>query len=150
MSESNTTTTFAIRHGGDPYSVSSDGHYMGHDGFIVPKDLTELNRRFPKHISGFVRHHVARPEDWIRQTHRGVEYMRLSETVVADQDLVDKLSQYLLTRIPTFSPDAYGASAVQFFAWLARCSIGASGCSLKNDVSQISVQGRRISGSWSK
>lgn len=31
-----------------------DGHYVGHDGFIVPKDFSEFFARFPRYVSHWV------------------------------------------------------------------------------------------------
>ncbi len=48
----------------DPYSVV-DGHYIGNDGFIIPKDFAEFDSRFPGYVRKWVRRHsgMARPED---------------------------------------------------------------------------------------
>src|SRR5579884_599980 len=53
----------------DPFSVV-DGHYVGHDGFVVPKDFDEFHQRFPDYVPHWVRRHVERAmpkedvEDW--------------------------------------------------------------------------------------
>jgi hypothetical protein len=49
----------------DPFTVR-DGHYVGHDGFVVPKDFTEFIGRFPDYVQRWVSKHAstsASPED---------------------------------------------------------------------------------------
>ena len=47
-----------------------DGHYVGHDGFVVPKDFAEFYVRFPQYIRRWVRRHAYKSaskediEDW--------------------------------------------------------------------------------------
>lgn len=54
---------------GDPFEFVN-GHYVGHDGFIVPRDFTEFYERFPQYIKRWVMRHAARTsakediEDW--------------------------------------------------------------------------------------
>src|SRR5271170_338801 len=43
----------------DPFTVV-DGRYIGHDGFVVPKDFSEFYERFPQHVLGWVRRHADR------------------------------------------------------------------------------------------
>jgi len=57
-----------------PYKVDSftirDGRYVGHDGFIVPKDFDEFHERFPQYVRNWVNRHADRSapkedlEDW--------------------------------------------------------------------------------------
>ena len=35
----------------DPFEYV-DGHYVGHDGFVIPKDFAEFYEEFPDHTSG--------------------------------------------------------------------------------------------------
>ncbi len=50
-----------------------DGHYVGHDGFIVPKDFPEFYVRFPQHIRRWVLRHTDNCaskediEDWTQE-----------------------------------------------------------------------------------
>jgi hypothetical protein len=39
----------------EPYTVTSDGHLVGADGFIVPRDYSEFIETFPRHVRNFVR-----------------------------------------------------------------------------------------------
>jgi len=57
-----------------PYKVDSftirDGRYVGHDGFIVPKDFDEFHERFPQYVRNWVSRRAERwttreeLEDW--------------------------------------------------------------------------------------
>jgi hypothetical protein len=49
----------------DPFTVG-DGRYVGHDGFVVPKDFDEFDQRFPHYVRHWVSRHAkksAQPED---------------------------------------------------------------------------------------
>jgi len=53
----------------DPFEIR-DGRYVGHDGFVVPKDFNEFYRRFPNYVRQWVSNHGGRSassedvEDW--------------------------------------------------------------------------------------
>lgn len=53
----------------DPFTVA-DGHYIGHDGFVVPKNFDEFHERFPQYVRNWVNRHADRSvpkedrEDW--------------------------------------------------------------------------------------
>jgi hypothetical protein len=49
----------------DPFTVRG-GRYVGHDGFVVPKDFDEFDQRLPHYIRNWVKKHAeksAQPED---------------------------------------------------------------------------------------
>jgi hypothetical protein len=49
----------------DPFTVR-DGRYVGHDGFVVPKNFDEFDQRFPHYVRHWVSRHAeksAQPED---------------------------------------------------------------------------------------
>jgi hypothetical protein len=49
----------------DPFTTRG-GRYVGHDGFVVPKDFDEFDQRFPHYVRNWVRKHAeksAQPED---------------------------------------------------------------------------------------
>lgn len=49
----------------EPFTVR-DGRYVGHDGFVVPRDFGEFYKRFPRYIRNWVKKHAdrfAQPED---------------------------------------------------------------------------------------
>jgi hypothetical protein len=35
-----------------------DGHYVGHDGFVVPKNFDEFHERFPQYVRNWVNGHA--------------------------------------------------------------------------------------------
>ena len=64
----------------DPFTVI-DGRYVGHDGFVVPKDFDEFHQRFPHHIPNWVKRHVDRValredlEDWTQDLVIHLKYL---------------------------------------------------------------------------
>jgi hypothetical protein len=42
----------------DPFSVRN-GRFVGHDGFVVPKNFDEFHKRFPEYVRKWVRRHTA-------------------------------------------------------------------------------------------
>jgi hypothetical protein len=41
----------------DPFTIA-DGRYVGHDGFVVPKNFDEFHERFPQYVRNWVNWHV--------------------------------------------------------------------------------------------
>jgi hypothetical protein len=41
----------------DPFTVR-DGRYVGHDGFVVPKNFDEFDQRFPHYVRNWVSSHA--------------------------------------------------------------------------------------------
>ncbi len=66
----------------DPFTLI-DGRYVGHDGFVVPKDFDEFHQRFPHYISNWVKRHTDRLalredlEDWTQDLIIHVKYLPL-------------------------------------------------------------------------
>jgi len=64
----------------DPFTIR-DGRYVGHDGFVVPKDFDEFHQRFPHHIPNWVRKHADRLapredlEDWTQDLLIHMKYL---------------------------------------------------------------------------
>ena len=56
----------------DAYTVR-DGHFVGHDGFIVPNSFSEFYQRFPTYVADWVRRRVrdcvsaTEAEDWTQE-----------------------------------------------------------------------------------
>jgi hypothetical protein len=56
----------------DAYTVR-DGHFVGHDGFIVPNNFSEFYLRFPTYVADWVRRRVrdcvsaTEAEDWTQE-----------------------------------------------------------------------------------
>ena len=50
--------SFSVEKGkADPFTIA-DGRYLGHDGFVVPKDFDEFYKRFPRYVRNWVGRHV--------------------------------------------------------------------------------------------
>jgi hypothetical protein len=102
----------------DPFTTV-DGHHVGHDGFVVPKNFDEFHERFPEHVRRWVERHVERStpdedvEDW---THDLLIHMRYLPTIskyreAGKQDMVQ-----------TFDPvKHHGANAARFFNYINLC-----------------------------
>jgi len=41
----------------DPFTIR-DGRYIGHDGFVVPKNFDEFHERFPQYVRNWIRRHA--------------------------------------------------------------------------------------------
>jgi hypothetical protein len=99
----------------DPYTISDDGHIIGHDGFVVPKDFAEFYDRFPSHVRRFVRWKRTPVED-----REDCEQQLLMHLMTLPGD--SKLRQAgCRDRIEAFRPDAYGASEKRFFGYVNHC-----------------------------
>jgi hypothetical protein len=105
------------RHDG-PFTVR-DGRYVGHDGFVVPKNFDEFGQRFPHYIRNWVRQHAeesAHPEDLEDWTQDLLIHMRyLSPTSkyrkAGKEDIVQ-----------TFDPTRhYGANLRRFLNYINLC-----------------------------
>jgi hypothetical protein len=102
----------------DPFTVI-DGHYVGHDGFVVPKNFDEFSERFPQYVRQWVRKHAdrfAQPEDLEDWT----------------QDLLIHLNSLPPTSkhwaagkkdvVQTFDPcKHHGANSARFFNYINLC-----------------------------
>lgn len=63
--------TLAVLEGytGDCFYLSQDGHFVGEDGFVVPKDFVEFHTRYPDYVFNWVKKHLYNAstediEDW--------------------------------------------------------------------------------------
>jgi hypothetical protein len=67
----------------DPFTIR-EGRYVGHDGFVVPKDFDEFHQRFPHHIPNWVRRHADRLalkedlEDWTQDLIIHLKYLPIT------------------------------------------------------------------------
>jgi len=102
----------------DPFTVV-DGRYIGHDGFIVPKDFDEFYQRFPQHVRNWVSRHVDRftpkqdVEDWTQDLLLHLNCLPASSKHrdAGKQDVVQ-----------SFDPHKhYGANSARFFSYINRC-----------------------------
>ena len=96
-----------------------DGHYIGHDGFVIPKDFPEFCARFPQHIRGWVRRHADKSaskediEDW-------------TQDLCAHMSSLPATSKYReggkQDVIQTFDPFRhYGANLARFLNYVNHC-----------------------------
>jgi hypothetical protein len=109
----------------DPYTISEDGHVVGHDGFIVPKDFEEFKTRFPNHVKNYVRAHWISPsyddrEDRVHDLE--IHLMYIPPESIYRQPGYNGRPEGCTDRIQLFQPDeAYGASEKRFFYWVNYC-----------------------------
>lgn len=73
----------AVKEGytGDPFYISEDGHFIGMDGFVVPKSFEEFIECHPKYIENWVRRRLNRQgieediEDWCQDLIIHMKYL---------------------------------------------------------------------------
>jgi hypothetical protein len=104
---------------GDMFYVSVDGHYIGDDGFVVPKDFGEFYSRFPNHIRNWVRKRVRTKSseddvnDWAQDLTKHLMFLP-EESKHRESGKVDV--------IQTFDPfKQYGASQRRFLNYINFC-----------------------------
>jgi hypothetical protein len=102
----------------EPFTVV-DGHYVGSDGFVVPKDFDEFSSRFPSYVRKWVRKHSGggvRPEDvddWTQDL--TIHLMALPTRSKYRDDGKQDLVQ-------TFDPQRhYGANQARFWNYINLC-----------------------------
>src|SRR6516225_4398094 len=74
-----------------------DGRYVGHDGFVVPRDFDEFYERFPQHVRNWVGRHVDRStpkqdvEDWTQDLLIHLQYLPANSKhrAAGKQDIVE-------------------------------------------------------------
>jgi|SRR5579863_1803856 len=102
----------------DPFSVR-DGRFVGHDGFVVPKDFEEFHQRFPQYVPNWVRRHTGASasredvEDWTQDLLIHLHYLpRNSKHRDAGKEDV----------IQTFDPRKhFGANQARFQNYINLC-----------------------------
>ena len=102
----------------DPFTVV-DGRYVGHDGFVVPKDFDEFHERFPQYVRNWVNRHVSRStpkedvEDWTQDLliHLRCLPATSKHRETGKEDVVQ-----------TFDPHRhFGANSARFFNYINLC-----------------------------
>lgn len=102
----------------DPFRIV-DGRYVGHDGFVVPKNFNEFHERFPEYVRNWVRRHVDRStpkedvEDWTQDLLIHLRYLPATSKhrEAGKEDVVQ-----------TFDPQKHhGANAARFFNYINLC-----------------------------
>jgi hypothetical protein len=61
--ETTTTFTSAANYTGDPFTISADGHYVGHDGYVVPQNFTEFYHSQPNYVRRWASKWLNKAED---------------------------------------------------------------------------------------
>jgi hypothetical protein len=124
---------------GDPITISDDGHFVGEDGFVVPKDFNEFYERFPNYIPYWVKKRLHKftidedVEDWTQDLIIHLKYLpATSKHRKAGANFRPNGCQDV---IETFNPyQQYGASERRFRAYVNFC--------LANKFN--TVQGKRV------
>ena len=102
----------------DPFTIV-DGRYVGHDGFVVPKNFDEFHERFPQYVRNWVRRHADRSapkedlEDWTQDLLIHLQYLPATSKhrEAGKEDIVQ-----------TFDPHKhYGANSARFFNYINLC-----------------------------
>jgi hypothetical protein len=96
-----------------------DGRYIGHDGFIIPKDFDEFHERFPQYVRNWVRRHADASaqkedlEDWTQDLLIHLQHLPLTSKhrMTGKKDIVQ-----------TFDPHKhYGANQARFQNYINLC-----------------------------
>jgi hypothetical protein len=102
----------------DVYTVR-DGHFVGHDGFIVPNSFSEFYQRFPTYIADWVRRRVrgcvsaTEAEDWTQEL--------LLHLAALPIDSIHR-SRGKEDVIQTFVPERmHGANEARFRSFINQC-----------------------------
>lgn len=106
-----------------PYKVDSftirDGRYVGHDGFVVPRDFEEFHERFPHYVRNWVNRHAGSIaskedlEDWTQDLLLHLRHLPSTSKhrEAGKQDIVQ-----------TFDPRKhYGANQARFQNYINLC-----------------------------
>ena len=102
----------------DPFTIK-DGHYVGHDGFIVPKGFDEFHERFPLYVRNWVKRHADSTaskedvEDWTHDLLIHLRYLPLNSKhrEAGKEDVIQ-----------TFDPvKHYGANQARFQNYINLC-----------------------------
>jgi hypothetical protein len=102
----------------DPFRVL-DGRYIGHDGFVVPRNFDEFHERFPEYVRNWFKRHAGkstRIEDVEDGTQDLLIYLRYLPTASKHREAGKE------DVVQTFDPQKhYGASSARFFNYINLC-----------------------------
>lgn len=101
----------------DPFTIA-DGRYVGHNGFVIPRDFGEFYERFPHYVRSWVGRHADRStkqdvEDWTQDLliHLSCLPANSKHRQSGKRDVVQ-----------TFDPHKhYGANSARFFNYVNLC-----------------------------
>lgn len=106
----------------DLYTVSEDGHFIGQDGFVVPRSFEEFFERYSRHVSGRVRllwPHGSSTEREDIESELLIFLMSLPDESKFRSPGYNRFPSGCKDRIQTFCPDnAYSASEPRFFNYI--------------------------------
>jgi hypothetical protein len=107
----------------EPFTISADGHYVGLDGFVVPKDFTEFYERFPRHIGEWVRRHCyyasGRAEAKDRESSMILHILSIPQDSIYRTPGYNGHAHGCTDRVMTFSPErCHGANRARFFYYI--------------------------------
>ncbi len=104
---------------GDPFYIAFDGHFIGDDGFVVPKNFEEFLERYPKYLETWVRRRLSGQgmeediEDWCQELIIHMKYLppKSKHRTIGKTDVIE-----------TFDPFAqYGASERRWRSYVNFC-----------------------------
>jgi len=102
----------------DPFTIA-DGRYVGHDGFVVPKNFDEFHERFPEYVRNWVNRHVNRStpkedvEDWTQDL---LIHLRCLPAISKHRETGKE------DVVQTFDPyKHFGANSARFFNYINLC-----------------------------
>jgi hypothetical protein len=102
----------------DPFKFV-DGQYIGHDGFVVPKNFDEFHERFPEYVRDWFKRHADRStpkEDVEDGTQDLLIHLRYLPTISKHRDAGKQ------DIVQTFDPvKHHGANAARFFNYINLC-----------------------------
>jgi hypothetical protein len=102
----------------DPFTIR-DGRFIGHDGFVVPRNFNEFNERFPQYVRNWVKRHADTSaqkedlEDWTQDLLIHLQHLppTSKHRAAGKKDIVQ-----------TFDPHRhYGANQARFQNYLNLC-----------------------------
>ena len=106
----------------DLYTVSEDGHFIGQDGFVVPRSFEEFFERHPRYVRGRVRRlwpNVSSSEREDRESELLIFLMTLPKKSKFRALGYNGFPKGCKDRVQTFSPEhAHGASEPRFFHYI--------------------------------
>lgn len=115
-SEKSTPRSTAYRN--DPFTLQN-GHYIGHDGFIVPNSFTEFYQRFPTYVADWVGRRVrdcasaTEAEDWTQEL-----LLHLAVLPSTSKFRRDGKQDVIQTFVPT---KMHGANEARFRSFINQC-----------------------------
>jgi DNA-directed RNA polymerase specialized sigma24 family protein len=112
------TDTGQIAPHDDAYTVH-DGHFVGHDGFIVPNNFSEFYSRFPTYVTDWVRRRVrdcasaTEAEDWTQEL-----LLHLAALPTRSKFRRDGKQDVIQTFVPA---RMHGANEARFRSFINQC-----------------------------